>query len=334
MKCLVCSSQAAEGEPCRVCGYEGNGAVFATRALALKHAEKAELARRQYGNDRQPLTERSALTERSSRKTQSIQSVLALGVGFGIYLWKGKIYEFGNSMGRQGLEGMKNVVAVAAGRYHSAALSADGRVCASGIGTVGQLDVSGWRGIVSLAASSDCTVGVTEDGSVMVAGNNAQSWFRDWSEMSKISAAGHMAIGLKKDGTAIVANSRLDVSSWSGLIDVRAGDDFACGLTKSGKVLFRGSGLNDSLDVSKWKDIISIEASSSRIYGVNSSGRAFSVGSDSRSMSDNIKKWRKIDSIVANDRMCIGLFEGKPVADAGGNSPLLKALWEVVSRII
>jgi alpha-tubulin suppressor-like RCC1 family protein len=273
-----------------------------------------------------------AARERLKRQRRRLPA-LALGVGFGIYLKDGAICCFGNAIGRQELEGRKNVAAVAAGRFHSVALGEDGKVFACGTGASGQLDVSTWHGIVAIAACSDYTVGVTGDGRVEVAGYSATDWFRGWSQISRISAAGDTAVGLRRDGTAVTTNKKLHVSSWKGLTDVRAGDGFAAGLTSERKVLFCGIGLNDSLDVSQWSGIISIEASSDRIYGVNSLGKAFSVGSDNDKMARAMEEWPKIDAISASNGMCAGMLMGKPIAVAGGTTGLLRSFWEMVERV-
>jgi alpha-tubulin suppressor-like RCC1 family protein len=73
-------------------------------------------------------------------------------------------------------------VAVAAGSYHTAAVTAAGRVVAAGINDHGQCDVADWREIVAVAAGSTHTLGVRSDGTVVATGNNehGQCDITDW----------------------------------------------------------------------------------------------------------------------------------------------------------
>src|SRR5690348_18009847 len=57
----------------------------------------------------------------------------------------------------------RDVVAVAAGSYHTVGVTAAGRVVAVGSTAFGQCDVAGWRKIVAVAAGSTHTLGLRAD---------------------------------------------------------------------------------------------------------------------------------------------------------------------------
>ncbi len=63
-------------------------------------------------------------------------------------------------------------MAVRAGSYHTVAVTAAGRVVATGSNDAGQCDVAGWREIVAVAAGSTHTLGLRADGSVVATGTN------------------------------------------------------------------------------------------------------------------------------------------------------------------
>jgi alpha-tubulin suppressor-like RCC1 family protein len=63
-------------------------------------------------------------------------------------------------------------VALAAGSYHSVAVTAEGRALAVGDNSHGQCDVGEWENVVAVAAGSTHTLGLCSDGTVVGAGNN------------------------------------------------------------------------------------------------------------------------------------------------------------------
>ena len=72
-----------------------------------------------------------------------------------------------NEHGECDVDGWQDIVAVAAGKYHTVGLRADGTVAAVGENKNGQCNVSGWTDIVAIAADDFCTVGLRSDGTVV-----------------------------------------------------------------------------------------------------------------------------------------------------------------------
>ena len=66
----------------------------------------------------------------------------------------------------------KDIIAIAAGNFHTVGLKSDGTAVAVGYAADGQCDVSNWNGIVDIAAGVKHTVGLEADGSVITAGCN------------------------------------------------------------------------------------------------------------------------------------------------------------------
>ena len=65
------------------------------------------------------------------------------------------------------MSGWTDIVAIAAGDYHTVGLRSDGTVVAVGDNHGGQCDVSDWTDIVAIAAGYENTVGLRSDGTVL-----------------------------------------------------------------------------------------------------------------------------------------------------------------------
>jgi alpha-tubulin suppressor-like RCC1 family protein len=81
-------------------------------------------------------------------------------------------------------------VALSAGSYHTAGVTAFGLALAAGDNSFGQCEVSAWREIVAVSAGSMHTIGLRSDGAVVSTGNNAdgQSDVDGWSQIHVFKA--------------------------------------------------------------------------------------------------------------------------------------------------
>jgi alpha-tubulin suppressor-like RCC1 family protein len=75
---------------------------------------------------------------------------------------------------------------LAAGSYHTVGVTDSGRVVAAGDNSHGQCGVDDWRNIVAVAAGSTHTLGLRADGTVVSAGNNGdrQCDVGSWTEIA------------------------------------------------------------------------------------------------------------------------------------------------------
>ena len=101
---------------------------------------------------------------------------------------------------------------VSASSDHTVGLKADGTVVAVGYNNEGQCDVSGWTDIVAVVADSWYTVGLKADGTVVAVGynENGQCDVSDWTDIVAIAAGGNHTVGLKSDGTVVAAGNNDD----------------------------------------------------------------------------------------------------------------------------
>ncbi len=102
---------------------------------------------------------------------------------------------------------VRDVTAVASGKYHNLALKEDGTVVAWGDNSQGQTDVpEDLEGVVAVAAGVNHSLALKEDGTVVVWGANWNGE-RDIPEglegVMAIAAGGHHSLALKDDGTVV-----------------------------------------------------------------------------------------------------------------------------------
>ena len=77
--------------------------------------------------------------------------------------------------------------------------------------------VSDWKDIIAISANKFYPIGLKSDGSVVVAGNEYD--ISEWSDIVMISVDAYYPIGLKSDGTVIAAEygqyGQSDVYAWT-----------------------------------------------------------------------------------------------------------------------
>ncbi len=67
----------------------------------------------------------------------------------------------------------KDLSAVAASSVHTVGLKSDGTVVTAGDNSNGQCDVSGWRDIIAISCVDWLTIGLKSDGSVVITGHDS-----------------------------------------------------------------------------------------------------------------------------------------------------------------
>jgi len=153
-----------------------------------------------------------------------------------------------NSSGQGNVNGLTDIIQVAAGGEHTVALRADGTVTAVGKNDFGQLNVNGWTDIIQIAAGVEHTVGLKADGTVIAVGDNegSQLAVSDWEDIIQVGAGDFHSVGLKSDGTVVAAGSnewrQTDVASWSDIVQIAVGWNHTVGLKADDTALAAGNG--------------------------------------------------------------------------------------------
>ncbi len=191
--------------------------------------------------------------------------------------------------------GVKNI-SVSSG--HAVGLKKDGTVIAEGANDNGECDVDGWKDIVQAEAVSGTTYAVHKNGSVLVAGEiDFESKITEWTDIISISASENIVIGLKTDGTVVVAVNdskyEIDISNWTNIISVAVGKFHAIALKADGTVLTAGDSSNGKLETSTWEKIVDISTGDEHTIGLREDGTVVAVGSNDNGQCA-IEDWKDI----------------------------------------
>ena len=152
---------------------------------------------------------------------------------------------FGNA---EEVASWQNVIAVACGENHSAALKSDGTVLSCGPDTFGEVSgTAAWQGVKAISAGSGFTAALMDDGTVAACGLNAsgQCDTAGLEGVTAIACGGKHLVMLKADGkvAAVGDNSfgQCDVSSWTDVVRIFAGADHTAAVTSDGRLLACGN---------------------------------------------------------------------------------------------
>jgi len=201
-----------------------------------------------------------------------------------------------NDLGQRDVGSWTDVVAIAAGDVHTIALRADGTLLAAGQLWAPRCDVdtlhalAGDKRIVSVAAGYLHTLALLEDGTVIASGENGrqQCDVSGWTDIAAIYAGSEYSLGLKTDGTVVMAGiSSWDVSGWMNIANLAAGDYFAVGVTEEGTLLSAGVetaiGPNTPYTIGAWTGIAQVSAGTDHIVTLTADGRTRCAGKNDKS---------------------------------------------------
>jgi alpha-tubulin suppressor-like RCC1 family protein len=161
----------------------------------------------------------------------------------------GRVHAAGNNdFGQCNTYGWKNVIAIAAGKYFSAALLSDGAVVTAGTGGLSDscIDTSGWEGITKIVAGDSFLAGVTAEKTVVVTGKTEYNGYTidtsQFADIEDIAAGESHLIGLKSDGTCVGTGyiPPANVSSWTGVSKIFAGANVSVALLEAGNLIYAG----------------------------------------------------------------------------------------------
>ncbi len=157
------------------------------------------------------------------------------------------------------------ITQVAAGWYHTVGLTTDGTVLAAGENAVGQCDVGSWTNITQVAAGGFHTVGLKSDGTVVAVGYNDDGAVR--CRQLDGHHPGRRRRALTRWGLSPTA-------PWSPRVGTPSG----------------------SANVGDWTDIIQVAAGSFHTVGLKSNGTVVAVGENDYGEC-NVGEWTDIIQI-------------------------------------
>lgn len=227
-----------------------------------------------------------------------------------------------DSSGDIDVSGWRNIVSVAAGTFHGVGLRSDGTVVAAGDDSKGQCDTDMWTDIVEIAAGYDFTVGLKADGTV-VSTNGSKT-----GPCSPDMLMGALVPNLgperdKTDGAALrELLARTDLTQII-LPDPGSEDGLeAAALKKDGTVIAIGGDAASA--TAGWKNIVAISARYTHVLGLKADGTVVAAGSNEYGECD-VSAWRNVSRIMAGPGCSCAVTESGEFLFAGYGeySPLI-----------
>ena len=155
------------------------------------------------------------------------------------------------------------------------------------------------------------------------------------------AAGGSHAVFVREDGTVASCGSNTfgqrNLSEWSRVAAVAAGDNFTAGLRENGTVLVAGE-LEGKEDVERWENVTAISASEEHLLGLTTDGKILAnidySGMDAGENTD-FTEWENIRAISAGLYVMAALTEDGRVLTVGfdGWTPAEISGWEDVTDL-
>lgn len=163
----------------------------------------------------------------------------------------------------------------------------------------------------TLSAGIRYSAGIREDGSIAFSGRDFkdEDVIQSWQDIVSISVENEFVVGLKKDGSVVVAKKRdnykyrIDTSEWKNIIAVSVGEQFIVGLRNDGTLTAQGIDGYGETDIDSWSNIVSISTGWQHTAGLDAEGHVFITGYNSEEqlhqIAQNREQWENIVAISA-----------------------------------
>lgn len=162
----------------------------------------------------------------------------------------------------------------------------------------------------TISAGIRSSVGMDRHGKVYLSGNDEYSWrpeIESWRDIVSVCVKGNFVVGLKGDGTVVMAGKipeyYVGTGTWNDIIEIDTGQQYIVGLHADGTLVAQGHNGDDQVDIDDWKNIIDIAAGWRHTAGIDSNGEIYITGYGSKTQLSEINKhksdWTDIVSIDA-----------------------------------
>lgn len=198
-----------------------------------------------------------------------------------------------------------------------------------------QCNVSKWKNIIYISASSNHTIGLKSDHTVISAGDNTygQRKVGSWKNIVAVSTGNYHTVGLKSNGTVVataiiddnnekVDKGQSDVGDWTDIVAISAGSTHTVGLKSDGTVVAVGNDSYGQCEVSAWEHIIAISAGRFYTIGLKADGTVLTTKKSDRRRGSRNHKIRKLKGAVAistHEQFKVGLKENGSAVAVGKN---------------
>ena len=259
------------------------------------------------------------------------------------------IYSYGTS----GKEDLKDLSQIVSGGGYLAGLKENGTVVTWGVSGAdfGLAKTAEWKKIVQLAASADGIMGLRDDGTVAVIGENYKA-AETWKDVAQIAMGEGIALAIKTDGSLLTAGTediagsipdmratqisvsdngrnvtviKQDGTVWSfnentdgvsGAVHGACGSNHAVVTKEDGTVQVLGYGNGGYANVYSWKDVVSVAAGAEHTVGLKKDGTLLVAGSNSNGQCD-VSDWSDVSYIEAGDYYTLGIKKDGTLLIAG-----------------
>lgn len=216
-----------------------------------------------------------------------------------------------------------NVVSIACGEEHFAALTVDGKVVARGDNVFSQCNTRRWSDIIEVCCGALYTVGVKKDGTVVGVGRNesGQCSFKQWRNIKSIACGESHTAAITSDGTAVACGKnnlgQCVISHWKNVAEIFCGRDYTAGLCKDKRVAAAGDP-SVAKSAGQWTDIAALACAPLHMAGLKTDGTALACGDNSFGQCE-VDSWSGLTAIVCGAGFTAGLMENHTVVAVGDN---------------
>lgn len=164
----------------------------------------------------------------------------------------------------------------------------------------------------TISAGIRYSTGIVSEGKIKYSGDYEllEEELSAWKDIISISLNGHLVIGLKQDGTVVVAGKipdypdyYIDTHTWKDIIAISSGQQYIVGLESDGTLVAQGHNGDEQLDINNWEDIVAISCGWRHTVGLDSNGNIKISGFQSEFQLNNINEhkddWTNIIAISA-----------------------------------
>lgn len=172
-----------------------------------------------------------------------------------------------------------------------------------------------------LAAGSQFTIGIKDDGSCVATGRDYPD-VSAWTNMKSLAAFEYTVVGLRRDGTVVCSDGSLDVQDWENILqidyfsEVFEADRHVVGLVADGTVVSVGTNNYGECNVSDWNGIVDVAAGSTHTVALRSDGTVVACGNNAYGQC-NVSDWHQIVDVDASRYATYGLTVTGEVLIAG-----------------
>lgn len=173
-----------------------------------------------------------------------------------------------------------------------------------------QVELARLQQASTISAGIRSSVGMIRNGKVYLAGNDFYSWKSEldsWNDIVSISVKGNFVVGLKEDGTVVIAGKipeyYVGTTTWNDIIAISTGQQYIIGLKADGTLVAQGHNGDGQANIDDWNDIVAISTGWRHTVGLKSNGEICITGYGSerqkKEILDHRDDWTNIVAISA-----------------------------------